>query len=63
MSQRDKLLVKILLGTSDANIPIEPLCNYSVPSVLMNIAVCLNCQLRKVEFGQVETPHNRVEQG
>jgi hypothetical protein len=26
MSQRDKLLVKILLGTSDANIPFEPLC-------------------------------------
>jgi hypothetical protein len=26
MSQRDKLLVKILLGTSDAGIPFEPLC-------------------------------------
>jgi hypothetical protein len=26
MSQRDKLLVKILLGKSDANIPFEPLC-------------------------------------
>jgi predicted RNA binding protein YcfA (HicA-like mRNA interferase family) len=26
MSQRDKLLVKILLGTADANIPFEPLC-------------------------------------
>lgn len=26
MSQRDKLLVKILLGTSDTNIPFEPLC-------------------------------------
>lgn len=26
MSRRDKLLVKILLGTSDANIPFEPLC-------------------------------------
>lgn len=26
MSQRDKLLVKILSGTSDANIPFEPLC-------------------------------------
>jgi hypothetical protein len=26
VSQRDKLLVKILLGTSDANIPFEPLC-------------------------------------
>lgn len=26
MSQQDKLLVKILLGTSDANIPFEPLC-------------------------------------
>ena len=26
MSQRDKLLVKILLGASDANIPFEPLC-------------------------------------
>jgi hypothetical protein len=51
MSQRDKLLVKILLiGTSDANIPFDPLCNYSVPSVLMNVAVCLNCQLRKVEL-------------
>lgn len=26
MSQRDKLLVKILLGTADTNIPFEPLC-------------------------------------
>ncbi len=26
MSQRNKLLVKILLGTSDANIPFELLC-------------------------------------
>lgn len=26
MSQRDKLLVKILLGTADVNIPFEPLC-------------------------------------
>lgn len=26
MSQRDKLLVKILLGTSDANIPFDSLC-------------------------------------
>jgi hypothetical protein len=26
MSQRDKLLAKILLGASDANIPFEPLC-------------------------------------
>ncbi|MBV8886801.1 MAG: hypothetical protein JO235_22795 [Chroococcidiopsidaceae cyanobacterium CP_BM_RX_35] len=26
MSRRDKLLVKILLGTSDANISFEPLC-------------------------------------
>jgi predicted RNA binding protein YcfA (HicA-like mRNA interferase family) len=26
VSQRDKLLVKILLGTSDTNIPFEPLC-------------------------------------
>ena len=26
MSRRDKLLVKILLGTSDANIPFEALC-------------------------------------
>jgi hypothetical protein len=26
MSQRDKLLVKILLGTSDANMPFELLC-------------------------------------
>jgi hypothetical protein len=26
MSQRDKLLVKILRGNSDANIPFEPLC-------------------------------------
>lgn len=26
MSRRDKLLVKILLGVSDANIPFEPLC-------------------------------------
>ncbi|MGV0023803.1 type II toxin-antitoxin system HicA family toxin [Phormidesmis priestleyi] len=26
MSQRDKLLGKILLGASDANIPFEPLC-------------------------------------
>jgi predicted RNA binding protein YcfA (HicA-like mRNA interferase family) len=26
MSRRDKLLVKILLGTSDANILFEPLC-------------------------------------
>ncbi|MBW4420448.1 MAG: type II toxin-antitoxin system HicA family toxin [Myxacorys californica WJT36-NPBG1] len=26
MSQRDKLLVKILLGNSDANIPFEQLC-------------------------------------
>ena len=26
MSQQDKLLVKILLGTADANIPFEPLC-------------------------------------
>jgi hypothetical protein len=26
MSQQDKLLVKILLGTSDANIPFDPLC-------------------------------------
>jgi len=26
MSQRDKLLVKILLGASDANVPFEPLC-------------------------------------
>lgn len=25
MSQQDKLLVKILLGASDANIPFEPL--------------------------------------
>jgi len=28
MSRRDKLLVKILLGTSDASIPFEPV-NYS----------------------------------
>lgn len=27
MSKRDKLLVKILLGTADANIPFEPLRN------------------------------------
>jgi hypothetical protein len=26
VSQRDKLLVKILLGTSDANIPFDALC-------------------------------------
>lgn len=26
MSQRDKLLVKILIGNSDANIPFDPLC-------------------------------------
>lgn len=26
MSQRDKLLVKILLGSADANIPFESLC-------------------------------------
>jgi hypothetical protein len=26
MSQRDKLLVKILLGTADANIPFDQLC-------------------------------------
>jgi predicted RNA binding protein YcfA (HicA-like mRNA interferase family) len=26
MSQRDKLLVKILLGNSDANIPFDQLC-------------------------------------
>lgn len=26
MSQRDKLLIKILLGTADANIPFESLC-------------------------------------
>jgi predicted RNA binding protein YcfA (HicA-like mRNA interferase family) len=26
MSQQDKLLVKILLGAADANIPFEPLC-------------------------------------
>lgn len=26
MSQRDKLLVKILLGVSDANIPFDQLC-------------------------------------
>jgi hypothetical protein len=26
MSRRDKLLVKVLLGNSDANIPFEPLC-------------------------------------
>ncbi len=26
MSQRNKLLVKILLGTSDSSIPFEPLC-------------------------------------
>ncbi len=26
MSQRDKLLVKILLGNSDTNIPFDPLC-------------------------------------
>jgi hypothetical protein len=26
MSQRDKLLVKILRGTADANIPVEQLC-------------------------------------
>lgn len=26
MSQRDKLLVKILLGTADANIPFDALC-------------------------------------
>ena len=26
MSRRDKLLVEILLGASDANIPFEPLC-------------------------------------
>lgn len=26
MSQRDKLLVKILRGTADANIPFEQLC-------------------------------------
>lgn len=26
MSQRDKLLIKILRGTSDANIPFDPLC-------------------------------------
>ncbi|MCY7273263.1 MAG: type II toxin-antitoxin system HicA family toxin [Phormidesmis sp. CAN_BIN44] len=30
MSRRDKLLVKILLGTSDANIPFEPLCQLLV---------------------------------
>lgn len=30
MSQRDKLLVKILLGTSDANISFEPLCQLLV---------------------------------
>ena len=27
MSQRDKLLIKILSGTSDATIPFEPLCS------------------------------------
>ncbi|MBD1823530.1 type II toxin-antitoxin system HicA family toxin [Cyanobacteria bacterium FACHB-DQ100] len=27
MNRQDKLLVKILLGTSDANIPFESLCN------------------------------------
>lgn len=26
MTQQDKLLLKILRGTSDANIPFEPLC-------------------------------------
>lgn len=26
MSQRDKLLIKILLGTADANVPFEPPC-------------------------------------
>lgn len=26
MSQRDKLLVKVLMGNSDANIPFESLC-------------------------------------
>jgi predicted RNA binding protein YcfA (HicA-like mRNA interferase family) len=26
MSRRNKLLIKILLGASDANIPFEPLC-------------------------------------
>jgi hypothetical protein len=26
MSQRDKLLIKILLGTSDTNIPFDSLC-------------------------------------
>lgn len=26
MAQQDKLLLKILRGTSDANIPFEPLC-------------------------------------
>lgn len=30
MRQRDKLLVKILLGTADANIPFEPLCQLLV---------------------------------
>jgi hypothetical protein len=30
MSQQDKLLVKILLGTSDTNIPFELLCNHFV---------------------------------
>jgi len=30
VSQRDKLLVKILLGTSDANMPFEPLCQLLV---------------------------------
>jgi hypothetical protein len=30
VSRRDKLLVKILLGTSDANIPFEPLCQLLV---------------------------------
>ena len=33
MSRRDKLLVKILLGTSDANIPFEPLCQLLVSLV------------------------------
>ncbi len=30
MSQRDKLLVKILLGTADADIPFKPLCQLLV---------------------------------
>lgn len=30
MSRRDKLLVKILLGTSDTNIPFESLCQLLV---------------------------------